>query len=67
MLCTRLRPYRTNDNAHVEPRNWTHVQLVEKRKRIGQPCGRVDGKGQTPGFQFRKAPKLWLGFIGTGS
>jgi len=26
VLFTRARPYRKNDNAHVEQRNWTHVR-----------------------------------------
>lgn len=26
VLLTRSRPYRKNDNAHVEQRNWTHVR-----------------------------------------
>jgi hypothetical protein len=26
LLFTRSRPYRKNDNAHVEQRNWTHVR-----------------------------------------
>ena len=25
---TRIRPYRKNDNAHVEQKNWTHVRKV---------------------------------------
>jgi hypothetical protein len=23
---TRSRPYRSNDNAHIEQKNWTHVR-----------------------------------------
>jgi hypothetical protein len=26
IYCTRSRPYRSNDNAHVEQKNWTHVR-----------------------------------------
>lgn len=28
MVFTRSRPYKKNDNAHVEQKNWTHVREV---------------------------------------
>lgn len=31
---TRSRPYRSNDNAHVEQKNWTHVRLLLGYQRI---------------------------------
>lgn len=31
---TRSRPYRTNDNAHVEQKNWTHVRQLFGYDRI---------------------------------
>ena len=95
VLFTRSRPYRKNDNAHVEQRNWTHVRqhfgyeryddpavvpllnalckgalgqllnhflpthkLVEKRKRAGQPSGRVYGKAQTPSARVLAAAEV---------
>jgi len=34
---TRSRPYRKNDNAHVEQRNWTHVRQVFGYERYDNP------------------------------
>jgi hypothetical protein len=34
---TRTRPYRRNDNAHVEQKNWTHVRLLLGYQRIDIP------------------------------
>jgi hypothetical protein len=31
---TRSRPYRKNDNAHVEQKNWTHVRLLFGHERF---------------------------------
>ena len=31
---SRSRPYRSNDNAHVEQKNWTHVRLLLGYQRI---------------------------------
>ena len=32
---TRSRPYRKNDNAHVEQKNWTHVRQLFGHERFG--------------------------------
>lgn len=34
---TRSRPYRKNDNAHVEQKNWTHARQLFGYDRIGKP------------------------------
>lgn len=34
---TRSRPYRKNDNAHVEQKNWTHVRKLFGYERFGDP------------------------------
>jgi hypothetical protein len=35
---TRARPYRSNDNAHVEQRNWTHVRQHFGYERYDNPA-----------------------------
>ena len=35
---TRSRPYRKNDNAHVEQKNWTHVRQLFGYDRFEKPC-----------------------------
>ena len=35
---TRSRPYKTNDNAHVEQKNWTHVRQLFGYDRIDNPA-----------------------------
>lgn len=37
VLFTRSRPYRSNDNAHVEQRNWTHVRQHFGYERYDNP------------------------------
>jgi hypothetical protein len=34
---TRSRPYRKNDNARVEQKNWTHVRQLVGYGRLGKP------------------------------
>jgi hypothetical protein len=34
---TRSRPYRKNDNARVEQKNWTHVRQLVGYRRLGDP------------------------------
>jgi hypothetical protein len=34
---TRSRPYRKNDNAHVEQKNWTHVRQLFGHSRLEHP------------------------------
>jgi hypothetical protein len=34
---TRSRPYRKNDNAHVEQKNWTHVRQLFGHERLEDP------------------------------
>lgn len=34
---TRSRPYRKNDNAHVEQKNWTHVRQLLGYERLNDP------------------------------
>jgi hypothetical protein len=34
---TRSRPYKKNDNAHVEQKNWTHARQLFGYDRIGKP------------------------------
>lgn len=34
---TRSRPYRKNDNAHVEQKNWTHVRHLFGYDRLDNP------------------------------
>jgi len=34
---TRSRPYKKNDNAHVEQKNWTHVRQLFGYHRFGKP------------------------------
>ena len=34
---TRSRPYRKNDNARVEQKNWTHVRQLVGYGRLGRP------------------------------
>ena len=38
VLFTRSRPYRKNDNAHVEHRNWTHVRQHFGYERYDNPA-----------------------------
>lgn len=38
VLVTRSRPYRKNDNAHVEQKNWTHVRHLFGYDRFDNPC-----------------------------
>jgi len=38
VLFTRSRPYKKNDNAHVEPRNWTHVREHFGYERYDNPA-----------------------------
>jgi len=35
---TRSRPYKKNDNAHVEQKNWTHVRQLFGYDRLEDPC-----------------------------
>lgn len=35
---TRSRPYKKNDNAHVEQKNWTHVRKLLKYQRLDNPA-----------------------------
>lgn len=35
---TRSRPYKTNDNAHVEQKNWTHVRQLFGYHRFDNPA-----------------------------
>jgi hypothetical protein len=35
---TRSRPYRKNDNARVEQKNWTHVRQLVGYDRLGEPA-----------------------------
>jgi len=35
---TRSRPYKTNDNAHVEQKNWTHVRQLFGYHRFDHPA-----------------------------
>lgn len=37
VVMTRSRPYRKNDNAHVEQKNWTHVRQLLGNHRLGDP------------------------------
>ena len=34
---TRSRPYKKNDNAHVEQKNWTYVRQLLGYERLGAP------------------------------
>jgi len=34
---TRSRPYRKNDNAHIEQKNWTHVRKIFGWRRLDNP------------------------------
>jgi len=34
---TRGRPYKKNDNAHIEQKNWTHIRKLTGYKRLDQP------------------------------
>src|SRR5205814_7645158 len=38
VLFTRAQPYRKNDNAHVEQRNWTHVRQHFGYERYDDPA-----------------------------
>ena len=38
VLFTRARPYRSNDNAHVAQRNWTHVRQHFGYERYDEPA-----------------------------
>ena len=38
VLLTRARPYRQNDSAHVEQRNWTHVRQHFGYERYDDPA-----------------------------
>ena len=38
VLFTRARPYRSNDNAHIEQRNWTHVRQHFGYERYDEPA-----------------------------
>lgn len=38
---TRARPYRKNDNAHIEQRNWTHVRQHFGYERYDNPAAAV--------------------------
>jgi hypothetical protein len=35
---TRGRPYKKDDNAHIEQKNWTHVRKVMGWERYDSPC-----------------------------
>ncbi len=35
---TRSRPYKKNDNAHVEQKNWSHVRQLFGYDRFEDPC-----------------------------
>jgi hypothetical protein len=37
VLMTRSRPYKKDDNAHVEQKNWTHVRLIFGYERYDNP------------------------------
>ena len=37
MPLSRSRPYRKNDQAHVEQKNWTHVRQLLGYQRLDQP------------------------------
>jgi hypothetical protein len=52
VLLTRSRPYRKNDQAHVEQKNWTHVRQVFGYDRLdcAEYVARMDAIYQTLGF-----------------
>ena len=37
VICTRCRPYKKNDNAHIEQKNWTHVRKLLGYVRYDSP------------------------------
>ena len=41
MAFTRSRPYRKNDNARVEQKNWTHVRQLVGYERLAEPVQAV--------------------------
>jgi hypothetical protein len=54
VLFTRSRPYKKNDNAHVEQRNWTHVREhfgYERYDVSARSGGGVFTTGQRPGVR----------------
>lgn len=38
LLFTRSRPYKKNDNAHIEQKNWTHVRKLFGWQRLHEPA-----------------------------
>ena len=38
LVFTRSRPYKKNDNAHVEQKNWTHVRKIFGWQRLAGEC-----------------------------
>lgn len=58
ILFTRARPYKSNDNAHVEQKNWTHI-----RKMIGY--GRLDRQEQVNALNdlYRNELRLYINFF----
>lgn len=60
---TRSRPYRKNDNAHVEQKNWTHVRELFGYGRLEHPAmvgpmNRIYGKWCVLQNHFRPTFKL---------
>ena len=49
---TRSRPYKKNDNAHVEQKNWTHARQLFGYLRIENPDCIVSGQ-TTPSLQIQ--------------
>ena len=54
---TRSRPYRKNDNAHVEQKNWTHVRKIFGWQRLAQRSI-VEAMNELYGNDLR----LWMNY-----
>jgi hypothetical protein len=55
---TRSRPYRKNDNAHIEQKNWTHVRKVFGWKRIDSPDA-IYAMNEL----YRNELRLWMNYF----
>jgi hypothetical protein len=52
---TRSRPYKKNDNAHIEQKNWTHVRRIFGWDRYDTPaqCARMNALYRTELYQMQ--------------
>ena len=58
LFFTRSRPYKKNDNAHIEQKNWTHVRKLLGWQRLTEPL-----VAQLMNDLYSNELRLWMNFF----